>query len=182
MRAIITIVALVLVLGTAVQVAAQMESGTVVRIDPQSNIVVLDDGRMYRVTPSTTLVVENRPAQLVTLRPGQRVTIQSGEVVTYRDGQYIAVGPGTAVTSAPPVVAQAAPGGVTTVPLGVRQTVYGRVDDVDNDGKVKIKTQSGSFDIRVGSDATRQIRKGDNVAIEVVISPPGAPSASPRLR
>ena len=68
-----------------------METGTVVRIDPQSKVVILDDGRMYRVTPNTVLVVDSQPAQFTALAPGQRVMIQSGEVVALRNGQYVAV-------------------------------------------------------------------------------------------
>ena len=34
---------------------ADGSSGTVVRVDPQSKVVLLDDGRMYRVTPNTVL-------------------------------------------------------------------------------------------------------------------------------
>jgi hypothetical protein len=62
--------------------------------------------------------------------------------------------------------------------VGVRQTVYGTITDVDRDGKVKIKTDRDSFETRVAPEALRQIRKGDNVVIDLTISPPGA--ASPR--
>ena len=46
------------------------------------------------------------------------------------------------------------------------------------DGKVKIKTDRDSFEARVSPDALRQIKKGDNVVIDLTISPPG--SAFPR--
>jgi len=41
--------------------AQSFETGTIVRIDPQSRVVLMDDGRMYRVTQNTVLVVDNRP-------------------------------------------------------------------------------------------------------------------------
>ena len=153
-----------LVLGTATVATAQMavESGTVVRIDPQSSVVMLDDGRMFRVTPSTVFLIDNRPAAFPTLRPGERVVIQSAEPVVYRDGRYIAL-------AAPPVV-----------PAGVRQTIYGRVEDVDRDGKVKIRTDRDDFEARISQSAARQLRKGDTVTIDLTFTAPGTPSALPR--
>ena len=172
MRALVTIFALALVLGTfAVATAQTYETGTVVRIDPQSSVVMLEDGRMYRVTPNTVFLVDNRPAQFTTIRPGERVAIQAAEPVIFREGRYIALQP------APPAyVAQAPPAGTYTaaVPTGVRQTVYGTVVDVDRDGKIKIKTERDSFETRVSPEALRQVRKGDNVVIDLTISPPGA--------
>ena len=70
------------------------------------------------------------------------------------------------------------PGYAVAAPAGVRQTVYGVVTDVDRDGKIKIKTDRDSFEARVNPDALRQVRKGDNVVIDLTISPPG--SAFPR--
>ncbi len=185
MRSAFTFVAAVLLLGTVAVAAAQsVETGTVVRIDPQSKVVVLDDGRMYRVTQNTVLVVDNQPATITALVPGQRVMIQSGEVVALRGGQYIAVSPSTAVvTQAPPtVVAQAPAASATAVPVGVRQTIYGTITDVDRSGEVKIKTQRDSFEIKVAPEALRQIKKGDNVTLDLTITPLGAPSASPATR
>lgn len=181
MRSLRGIVAASLLLGTVAVASAQSsESGTVVRIDPQSSVIVLEDGRMYRVTPSTVLVVDNRPASIAALRPGHRVVIQSGEVVALRDGQYVAVNPpATVITQAPPpAVATPAPG--TAVPAGVRQTFHGRVEEVDSDGEVEIKTDRDSFEIKVAPEALRHIKKGDNVTIDLTITPPGAPSALPR--
>jgi hypothetical protein len=189
MRSALVFVAAALLLGSVSAAAAQsIETGTVVRLDPQSRVVILDDGRMYRVTQNTMLVVENQPATFATLVPGQRVTIQSGEVVALRGGQYVAVSPSTtvAVPSVPPpqgaVVAQAPPAPASAVPVGVRQTIYGTVTDVDSNGEVKIRTQRDSFEIRVGTDTLRQIKKGDNVVLDLTITPPGAPSASPPSR
>jgi hypothetical protein len=160
----------------AVQGAPLIDTGTVVRIDPQASVVMLEDGRMYRVTPNTVFLVDNRPAQFATLRPGERIAIQAGEPVIYREGRYIAMQP----VAPPPVVTQAPPPAVyaPAVPVGVRQTLYGKVTDVDNNGTIKIKTDRDDFEARVAPDATRQIRKGDNVVIDLTISPPGA--ASPR--
>ena len=178
MRSILGPVAGVLLLGAAAVASAQsMETGTVIRVDPQSKVVILDDGRMYRVTDSTVLVVDNQRAPFAAVSPGQRVMIQSGEVVALRGGQYVAVNP------PPAVVAQApAPTPGTVVPMGIRQTFYGRVTDVDKDGEVKIKTDRDSFEIKVGPEALRQIKKGDAVTLDLTITPPGAPAASPPSR
>ena len=180
MRSILGSVAGVLLLGAVTLASAQsMETGTVVRIDPQSKVVILDDGRMYRVTPDTVLVVDNQRAPLTALAPGQRVVIQSGEVVALQNGQYVAVRAPAVVAPAPAVVAQA-PASASAVPIGLKQTFYGTVTDVDKDGEVKIKTQRDSFEIRVGPEALRQIKKGDSVTLDLTIAPPGTPAASPR--
>jgi hypothetical protein len=189
MRSAFGMVAAILLVGAVGVAAAQsIDAGTVVRIDPQSRVVMLDDGRMYRVTPNTVLTVENQPATFTALVPGQRVVIQSGEAVALRGGQYIAVGPagaivgspGTVVTPAPQttVVTQAPP--ASAVPVGVRQTVHGTVTDVDRDGEVKIKTERDSFEIKVAPGAVRQIKKGDSVTMDLTITPMGSPAASPR--
>jgi hypothetical protein len=185
MRARIALFAIALVLSVAALASAQtaVESGTVVRVDPQSSVVVLDDGRIYRVTPNTVFLIDNRPTAFSVLRSGDRVVIQSGEPVVFREGRYVAMAPAGVVAQAPPpTIVQAppppAPAARTAVPLGVRQTMYGTVTDVDRDGKIKIKTERDSFEARVSPDALRQIKKGDNVVIDLTISPPGA--ASPR--
>jgi hypothetical protein len=181
MRSILGSVAGVLLLGAATVASAQsIETGTVVRIDPQSKVVILDDGRMYRVTDNTVLVVDNQRAPITALSPGQRVMIQSGEVVALRGGQYITVTQPPAVVAQAPAVVTPTP--ATAVPVGLRQTFYGTVTDVDKDGDVKIKTQRDSFEIKVGPEALRQIKKGDAVTLDLTIAPPGAPAASPPTR
>lgn len=189
MRSMIGVVAAVLLMGTVSLAAAQsIESGTIVRLDPQSKVVMFDDGRMYRVTPNTVLVVENQPAPFTALMPGQRLVIQSGEAVTLRGGQYVAAGPagsvvapGAVVTPAPPatVVTQVSPPAMA-VPVGVRQTIYGTVSDVERNGEVKIKTERDSFEIKLAPEALRQVKKGDRVTLDLTIAPPGSPAASPR--
>jgi len=185
-------VAAALLLGTASLATAQaIETGTVIRVDPQSRVVMLDDGRMYRVTPSTVLVVENQPTPFTALLPGQRVVIQYGEPVTLRSGQYVAASPsGTVVTPAPAptvvtpgpstTVVTQAPAPATAVPVGVRQTIYGTITDVDRNGEVKIKTDRDSFEVKVAPEALRQIKKGDSVTLDLTFKPLGSPSASPR--
>lgn len=193
MRSRVALFALALILSAAsfawAQTAAQ--SGTVVRVDQQSSVVILDDGRMYRVMPNTVVMIDNRPTTFTALRAGDRVMIHSGEPVMYRDGRYVVVqaAPAVAPTPPPPAVVQAPapvivqtppppPSPTVAVPVGVKQTIYGTITDVDRDGKVKIKTQNDSFEARVSLDALRHIKKGDNVVIDLTISPPGA--ASPR--
>lgn len=182
MHSVVGIAVAALLLGTVAVASAQMETGTVVRVDPQSNVVVLEDGRMYRVTPNAVLVVDNQPAPVTTLAPGQRVVIQSGEVVMLRNGQYVAVAPAPPVGAQGPAVITPVPAPATAVPIGVRQTIRGKVTAVDSDGEVKIKTDRDSFEIKVPTEALRQIKKGDNVTLDVMITPPGAPSAAPAIR
>jgi hypothetical protein len=183
MRAIIGIVAAALLMGTvSVATAQSIGSGTVVRVDPPSRVVMLDDGRLYRVTPSTVLVINNQQVPFTALVPGQRVVIQSGEVVTLQGGQYVAVMPAPPVVAqAPPVVTQTpAPAPASAVPVGVRQVIHGTVSSVDSDGEVKIKTERDSFEIKVAPEALRTVKKGDAVTVDLTITPLGSPSASPR--
>jgi hypothetical protein len=185
MRSRIAVLALAIVLGAASLAFAQtrVESGTIVRVDPQASVVVLEDGRIYRATPQTVFLIDNRPTTLDVLRTGDRVAIQSGEPVVFREGRYVALAPpGVVAQAPPPVVVQPPPppasAQVIAGPLSVRQTIYGTVTDVDRDGKIKIKTERDSFEARVSPDALRHVRKGDNVVIDLTISPPGA--AAPR--
>jgi hypothetical protein len=171
-----TVMTAALLMGTVAVASAQMETGTIIRTDPQARVVILDDGRMYRVTPNTVLVVENQPTQFGALSPGQRLVIQSGEVVMLRNGQYVTV------AQAPGQPAVVAPAPATAVPVGVRQTVLGRVEEVDSDGEVKIRTDRDSFEIKLPREALRGVKRGDNVTLDVMIAPPGSPSASPQLR
>jgi hypothetical protein len=114
------------------------------------------------------------------------VVIRSGESVALQNGQYVVVSP------APAVMAPAAPGGAqvvitppataTATPVGVRQTLYGRVDDVDDDGTVKIDTGTDSFKVKMSRDLVRSVREGDTVQLDVMVVPGGSPSASPIRR
>ena len=177
MRAMYGFVAGALLLGTVAVASAQATgSGTIVRIDPQSSVIMLEDGRMYRVTRRTVLVLDNQPAQIATLRPGQRVVIQAGEVVALRDGQYVTVSPPAVVTQAPPVVAQVP---ATAVPAGVRQTIHGRVEEVERNGEVTIRTEGDTFEVKLNPNAMRHLREGDTVTIDLTFMPPGV-AASPR--
>lgn len=195
MRSLVGILTGGLLLGAVTVAAAQTESGVVVRTDPTAHVVVLDDGRMYRVTPNTVFVVENRATPFAALRPGQRVIVQSGEVVVVRDGQYVALAPApsasvvtqtpgsTVITQAPPAPPPATvvtPAPVTVSPAGVRQTIYGRVDEVERNGEVTIRTEADTFEVKLNPDAMRHLRKGDTVTIDLTFTPPGAPSALPR--
>ncbi|HEV8614855.1 MAG TPA: hypothetical protein VGU22_05120 [Methylomirabilota bacterium] len=135
--------------------------GSVVRVDAPQQVIVLDDGRMYQVAAANTVYVNGQPVVLTSVQPGTRVMINQPTVVEYRDGRYVAVAPVAAVVPAP----------------GVRQTIYGRVTDVDRDGEIRVRTDRSSFELRLPS--TAGITKGDAVQMDVTISPSG-PAASPR--
>jgi hypothetical protein len=214
-------------------------TGTVVRVDPGANVVVMEDGRMYQVMGDSLVFIDNQPTRVTTLRPGSKIVLRSAQPVTYRDGQYVVVqpGPGGTVVATPPysgtvvridegqrvlvfddgrmwqtagdsivlvegkprIIGTVQPGTRVTVQqgypveyrdgryvqvmppaaAGVRQTIYGRVTDVDRD-EIRIKTQSGgSFEVRMPPHMIPSIRKGDAVQLDITI-PGGAPSALPR--
>lgn len=216
-------------------------TGTVTRVDPAANVIVMDDGRMYQVVGDSMVLIDNQPARLTTVRPGSKVVLRSPRPVTYRDGQYVIVQEsgrgGTTITTTPytgtvvridegqrvlvfddgrmwqtagdsmvlvdgqpRIIGTVRPGTRVTVQQGypveyrdgryvqvmppgassgVRQTLWGRVTDVDRD-EISIKTQSGaSFEVRMPPHMIPSIRRGDAVQVDISI-PGAAPSALPR--
>jgi hypothetical protein len=133
------------------------ETGVVARVDARDNVVILEDGRMFRVTPVTIITAGGAPTTVTSLRPGTVVTLRAAEPVAYRSGQYVMISD----SPAPSV-----PGGM------IRTRTFGRVKDVDSDGDIKIETQSGTFHVRVSPDAARTLKDGDTATVDVVITPP----------
>ena len=89
--------------------AQDMYVGTVTRVDQPAQVIVFEDGRMYRVVPNTAVLIDNRPVAYTTLQPGARVIVRGGQPVAFREGQYVIIsGPAAAA----PVVT--APGTTTT--------------------------------------------------------------------
>jgi hypothetical protein len=68
------------------------------------------------------------------------------------------------------------PGPVATT-SGVRQTIYGRVTDVDRN-EIRVKTADESFEVKMKDPKSAGIRKGDNVQIDMTFTPT-SPSALP---
>ena len=165
--------------------------GDVVRVDPGQRVIVLSNGRMYQVPADSMVYVNGQPVAYTTVQPGTHVVVPQGQLVELRDGRYMVVQqPGTVVTPAPGAVVTPAPGTtVTTAPsstvvtapagaAGYRQTLYGRVTDVDRN-EIRVKTADRSFEIKMNDPKAAGIRKGDNVQIDMTFSP-GSPSALPR--
>ena len=166
-------------------------SGTVTRVDQPQQVIILDNGQMYRVTSPDAVYIDGRPVALTTVQPGNTVVIRSGTPVYYQNGQYVvvqsgttgAVAPGGTLTSSPPAavvtspgttVVTAPPGAVVASPGTFRMT--GRVVDVDRN-EVKVRLDNGkSFEFR--PPAGMIFRKGDPVTIDMAVG--GAPSALPR--
>jgi preprotein translocase subunit YajC len=133
-------------------------TGRVVRVDPGAQIIVLDNNQAVRLTPTSTLLVNNQPVTLQAVQPGQTVVIRSGEAVavTPAPAPTVAQSPGSTVVVTPPAAG-------TTL---AQQTVYGRVVDVDR-GEVKIKTDNDRFEVRIPREVAAQIRKGDTVRLDL---------------
>jgi hypothetical protein len=156
---------LVVALFTAVAagVSAQMPApayemqGVVARVDERHNIVILDDGRMLRVTPATIIMAGGKAATVRSLQPGTMVLIRSAERVEFRGGQYVVL----TDSPAPSVVAGS-----------IRTHTFGRVKDIDSDGDVRIETQTGGFHVRVSPDAARTLKDGDTATVDVIFTPP----------
>ena len=47
--------------------------GKVMKLDTTANVVVLEDGSMYRVAPDTVFIVEEKPVKFDALQPGTTV-------------------------------------------------------------------------------------------------------------
>jgi hypothetical protein len=91
----IAVLAVVVALTFAVPFAvdAGEGKGKVLKLDSTANVVVLEDGTMYRMVPDTVIMIEEKPVKFDTLQPGAAVVIRSGELVQFKDGQYIIISP-----------------------------------------------------------------------------------------
>lgn len=78
---------------------SQDHTGTVARIDAPAHVIVLDDGRMYRLQPETVVLVDDQPTALEQLRPGQVVVIRAAEAVAFQNGQYVVAAPAADTTT-----------------------------------------------------------------------------------
>ena len=167
-------------------------TGTVTRVDDTQQVIVLDNGQMYRVYGDNAVYVDGRPVAYRTVRPGSRVTIVNGTPVVYQNGQYVVVQPGTTgavapggvLTSQPPAAVVTSPGTtVVTAPSGTVAApapgvlrMSGRVTDVDRK-EIRVKLDNGeSFEFK--PPAGMIFRKGDPVTVDMTVG--GAPSALPR--
>ena len=167
-------------------------SGSVTRVDDTQQVIVLENGQMYRVSGNNAVYVDGRPVAFRTLRPGSRVTIVNGTPVVYQNGQYVVVQPsqgavapggvlspqpaGTVVAAppAPPSTVAAAPQTAVVVPGTMRMT--GRITDVDR-REIRVKLDNGeSFEFKRPEGMV--FRKGDPVTIDMTFG--GSPSALPR--
>jgi hypothetical protein len=155
----------------------QTYSGTVVRVDEPQRVVVLDDGRMYRVTDDQAVIVNGQPVLMSRVQPGTPVTIV-GTPVVLQNGQYVAVPPGSVVATQPGTVVTAPPGAVVAAPAS-RNVVrmHGQVTDVDSNGNVKVRMVDGrAFEFRPPPGVIA--RRGEPVTIDMTFG--ATPSASPR--
>jgi hypothetical protein len=155
-RVALLVTALALTVSTAAVAQTVIDAnGRVLRVDPNSQLVILDNNQAIRVGPNTVLMVDNRPVTLSHLQPGQAVVIRSGESVAVMPSTQQGTAPaGTVVVQAP------------TAGKPVQQTLYGHVTKVDG-GEIKIKTDNDSFDVKVPRELAAQLRKGDTVRLDL---------------
>jgi hypothetical protein len=168
----------------AIAAAQAQDAGTIIRLDPPASVVMLEGGRMYRVTPSTLILVDNRPVSFKALRPGERVSIQDGEPVLSRDGRYIALKPAPAtiaptpppVPAPPPAVAQtpppahASPRVVTEAPPSLTALVPASKDTASAAEPLTVRRTIYGTVTDVASDGKVKI-KTDGDSFEARVSP-----------
>src|SRR2546430_10254821 len=75
------VIALTLAGATAAMAQTADVTGRVMRVDPGTQVIVLDNNQAFRVTPNTMLIVNGQPVAIGSLQPGQSVVIRSGEAV-----------------------------------------------------------------------------------------------------
>ena len=95
---------------------ASMVDGIVARVDEPAQVVVLDNGQMYRVSGDQAIVVRGQPVRLTSVQPGSRVTIVSGTPVVYHNGQYVSAPPATGTVSTPGTMVTTSPSGAIVTP------------------------------------------------------------------
>jgi hypothetical protein len=88
-----------LTLTTAFAVQAGEGKGKVTKLESAANVIVLEDGSMYRIVPDTVILVEEKPVKFEMLQPGAAVVIRSGEPVELKDGQYVVISPSASPAS-----------------------------------------------------------------------------------
>jgi hypothetical protein len=98
-RFVILAVVLALTFTTGMAAQAGGGKGKVMKLDTTANVVVLEDGSMYRVGPETVFLVEEKPVKFESLQPGTTVVIRSGEAVQFKDGKYIIIQPSASPAS-----------------------------------------------------------------------------------
>ncbi|HET7341917.1 MAG TPA: hypothetical protein VFL90_10665 [Methylomirabilota bacterium] len=150
-------------------------TGRVARVDQPQQVIVLDNGQMYRIGDNP-VYVNGQPVALNAVQPGSTVVITSATPVYYQNGQYVAVSPVPApgpVVAAPSAVTTAPGTTVTTAPaVTTPARIYGRVTDVDRH-EIRVRTDDGrSFEMRVPAGTV--IHKGDPVMIELGAASPAA--------
>jgi hypothetical protein len=109
-----------IVIGLAASgaIGQDVYTGTVTRIDQPAQVIIFQDGRMYRVTPSTVLLANNQPVAYTALQPGTYVVVRSAEPVTFQNGQYVVLSSGAMAPAYAPIYASPAftsPSYTTTV-------------------------------------------------------------------
>jgi hypothetical protein len=124
------LVAAVAMLSVASASAQQAVTGTVTRIDPAANVVVLDNGQMLQIVPNTVILSNNQSMPFDTLTPGTAVVIQSGQPVMFEEGRYVAITEGaptgvtapSALTLTPPPPAAPPSSSVPLAPIARSQS------------------------------------------------------------
>ena len=135
-------------------------TGRVVRVDPGTQVIILDNNQAFRVTPNTVLLVDNRPVTFGTVQPGQAVVIRSVEAVAVAAAPAAAQAPGTTTVITSP----------SASPSLAQQTICGQVTDVDS-GKIKVKTADDDFNVKVPREVAAQLRKGDTARLDLTFQP-----------
>ena len=77
-RFVILAVVLALTFTTGMAVQAGGGKGKVMKLDSTANVVVLEDGSMYRVVPDTVFIVEEKPVKFEALQPGTTYEFRVG--------------------------------------------------------------------------------------------------------
>lgn len=129
-RGMKVVICAVMLLALVPVAGAEDITGVVLRTDAPAHVIVLEEGRMYRVSGDDVVLVNGQPVTLDTLQPGTRVVLRGAAPVALRDGTYVVIAEPGATVSDPAALPRATvvtPPAVISQPM-VRGTVV-RVDE-----------------------------------------------------
>lgn len=113
--AVLTLATLGLAAGGAAAQTTGEVRGTVTSVDVANRVIRLDDGRMYRTSGQSVILVGDTPIIIENLQPGTRIVIRSGEAATSREGRDMS---GAQLSPSSPGGGPPSPSGVSATPRG----------------------------------------------------------------
>jgi hypothetical protein len=150
-RGIKVVICAAMLLALVPVAGAEDITGVVLRTDTPAHVIVLEEGRMYRVSGDDVVMVDGQPIMLQTLQPGTRVVIRGAEPVMLRDGRYVVIVEPASTVSDPAALPRAT---VVTAPAVINEPIVrGRVVRFDERGGLVVLDDGRSVQTRADTAA-----------------------------